>query len=1016
MAPPGKHRELQPSGLGEWEGFADQDLRNSLITGGLATLPIMGPLLAGIHNFTSSTKTLPIALEFDASLNDKQRHDFYEGRYNRNGELTGSLQQLADKAYVELGWTRMPITYQWEPPADWKDNPRIAIIAFDGTNPYLLRDNNGNLQTVSHTEVEWGNSLSDWASKTLSFLGGKGKSNYETGDLKANIANDNFPGVKEGQSKLWDPTFSGTQGTRVDPDIPSIISEKEGIAQADPSRRAAFEKEYAEKTRMFTSKPLLKDYLMKQRNLNPDEWEIDFSYDSEKSSSGTDMFFLKELNLIHKASGETIPFTGEALTQIQSGYLNSISIGQATTDTQADEFPTGTFPTTGAWSVPGAPQTGAAGAIAGYGQPATGSELAVPGFPTGANIDARLRMAMTPSQVSAGLAATLPGSDVAAIRGLYQTPLKFAQTAYDLDVLRGTFQPPMTTGIGGQPSAGGFGFQQYLGGQPNWMQSLQQGLQAIDQVKQKINSGISPDQLIGAERNIYDTYIGGTTTDPFQGARAERELRKSLTDLLPYQLRDAASRNVMNMYNRQLNTPSNLIGMPGGSFNYGQSTNPFMGRSPMQMGATTNVAQIPTGQSISMDTTGENTAVTGTGTTTTTASDGSTVQFKPTGDGTGTTATIVSKPTTSSQMGVSGVDTKSHGIVMTRKNAQGKVEEIWQIVKGKKIPVDITPSELGVPLSDRVINQRAMLGYGANDNLQHLTTGIGKPEESPGVPEGDEIVKGLEVPDATAAATTVATPKTTPAIIPAITPTPSPTGEMIGEKMNWGDPSKKVISTESYQTPESLWRNKEAGYPTLSTTTTTTKTPKYTGPTWEDTGNWAKNILGADQRFWDKAGRHINATAAAMAGMTAPPTSIEGVRLDYPVKSLATAQSEYHKATSRPQPSQPLPRSMGPDISSAMAIKNQQDIINHTRALEAARGMYMGVGGANVPPTIPPLANPSQMTRLTNPQAAIINSMINLSQVPQGIGTIGAINPNPYANQYTSRSFFNQQNPSFRYR
>ena len=98
------------------------------------------------------------------------------------------------------------------------------------------------------------------------------------------------------------------------------------------------------------------------------------------------------------------------------------------------------------------------------------------------------------------------------------------------------------------------------------------------------------------------------------------------------------------------------------------------------------------------------------------------------------------------------------------------------------------------------------------------------------------------------------------------------------------------------------------------------------------------------------------------------------------------------------------------------AIKNQQDVINHIRALEAARGMYMGVGGANVPPTIPPLANPSQMTRLTNPQAAIINSMINLSQVPQGIGTIGAINPNPYANQYTSRSFFNQQNPSFRYR
>ena len=1011
MAPPGKHRELQPSGLGEWDGFADKDLRNALISGGLATVPVIGTLLALISNYTNSTKSLPIALEFDASLDDDTRKALLKGKYNRHGELSGILQNLADQAYQEMGWTRAPVTRQWTPSTEWEANPRMAIISIpsDGSDPILLRDNNGNLQTASHTEIEWGKSLSSWISNIRRYAGALEPDNYTKPDgIKANIANKNFPNIAPGQAKTWDPTFSGTQGTRVDPNIPSTISDLEGIAQADPSRRAAFEKEYAEKTRMFTSKPLLKDYLMKQRNLNPDEWEIDFSYDSEKSSSGTDMFFLKELNLIHKDSGETVPFTGEALAEIQSGYLNYISVGQPTTD----EFPTGTFPATGAWSVPGAPQTGAAGAIAGYGQPATGmadtplgANLAAPGIPMPGSLQQQALSRVDLSKYRQALPAAMPGGDIPLMRGLYRTPLSLAQNAYSLATQMGAFSPANIPG-----GTGAHEFQQYLGMQPDWRGDLQRGLAAIETVKQKIISGISPSQLSDAEKAIYTSYIGGTEDNPYAGSERELALRQQLTQMLPMPLRQSAFQNLQNIYNQALATrPTTVGGMPQ-AFMYGGSGSPFRTMPPMQIsGSTPSVQNIPTGQSVSMDTMGENTAVTGMGSTTTQASDGSTVQFKRTADGRGTIATIVSKPTTSSRMGVSGVNTESHGMVMVRKDAQGKVEEIWQLADGKKVPVDITPSELGVPLSDRVINQRAMLGYGANDNLQHLTTGIGKPEDSPGVPEGDEIVEGLEVPDATGVATTATPIKTaTPSTIPK---------EVTSFDI---DPSKKVISTESYQTPESLWRDKEVGYPTLSTTTRTTKTPKYIGPTWEDVKNLGTNVLAADQRFWDKAGRHLGATAAAMAGMTAPPTSIEGVRLDYPVKSLATAQDEYYKATSRPQPQQPLPRSMGPDISSAMAIKNQQYVINHIRALDAARGMYMGVGGANVPPTIPPLANPSQMTRLTNPQAAIINRMANLSQVPQGIGTIGAINPNPYANQYTDRVFwpglFNKSNISFQYR
>lgn len=745
MAPPGKHRELQPSGLGEWDGFADKDLRNALITGGLGSVPVIGTLLALISNYTNSTKSLPIALEFDASVDDDTRKALLKGKYNRHGELSGILQNLADQAYQEMGWTRAPVTRQWTPSTEWEANPRMAIISIpsDGSDPYLLRDNNGNLQTASHTEIEWGKSLSSWISNLRRYAGALEPDNYTKPDgIKANIANKNFPNIPPGQAKTWDPTFSGTQGTRVDPNIPSTISDLEGIAQADPSRRAAFEKEYAEKTRMFTSKPLLKDYLMKQRNLNPDEWEIDFSYDSEKSSSGTDMFFLKELNLIHKASGETVPFTGEALAEIQSGYLNYISVGQPTTD----EFPTGTFPATGAWSVPGAPQTGAAGAIAGYGQPATGmadtplgANLAAPGIPMPGSLQQQALSRVPLPEYRQALPAAMPGGDIPLMRGLYRTPLSLAQNAYSLATQMGAFSPANIPG-----GTGAHEFQQYLGMQPDWRGDLQRGLAAIETVKQKIISGISPSQLSDAEKAIYTSYIGGTEDNPYAGSERELALRQQLTQMLPMPLRQSAFQNLQNIYNQALATrPTTVGGMPQ-AFMYGGSGSPFKGMTPMQLPTSTpSVQNIPIGQSISMDTMGENTAVTGTGTTTTTASDGSTVEYKPNPEGTGTIATIVpSKAKSTAGTTVTGKggtrrESWKDGSAMVKRAPDGSIMEVYLI---------------------EADGSKKVLQTGQGDPMKKWTD-----ESAPSQPPPKVIPKPTPAP----------TPKPTPK--PTATPTPPPT-------------------------------------------------------------------------------------------------------------------------------------------------------------------------------------------------------------------------------------------------
>ena len=977
--------------------------------------------------------SLPVIIEFPKNWNVERRlqwyneNNFYSTSPISDGDAHKEWQTKIDTAYAGSGkWRRGALMGPWRPEegVSIEEATRSApiidaeslAIRFE-----LIPENTVLGLDLGKTVGEYGGELGvvNYSKDPSRAKRADVITNYIASDGKT-ITRNLYPNISHTALPAKGIDFAVTSG------VPSAPEQRPAGTDRDRQLiEAQAQQAYEQDINLEQRKSRVKDYLISRLGYKTQEeieaqrgnWDVQMSYKKEDGRN-----VLKNIKFANIDGSP--PYSYDDATQLQEIETESInySLQKYFKPTETDPsaipeipgiagIPTPPMPpgfTEKGGVIPSFPYPTQAGAVAGYGQAPTGAALGVPGFPTGANIDARLRMAMTPSQVSAGLAATLPGSDVAAIRGLYQTPLKFAQTAYDLDVLRGTFQPPMTTGIGGQPSAGGFGFQQYLGGQPNWMQSLQQGLQAIDQVKQKISSGISPNQLIGAERNIYDTYIGGTTTDPFQGARAERELRKSLTDLLPYQLRNAASRNVMNMYNRQLNTPSNLIGMPGGSFNYGQSTNPFIGRSPMQMGATTNVAQIPTGQSVSMDTMGENTAVTGTGTTTTTASDGSTVQFKPTGDGTGTTATIVSKPTTSSRMGVSGVNTKSHGIVMTRKDAQGKVEEIWQLVDGKKVAVDITPSELGVPLSDQVINQRAIQGYGANDSLSHLITGVGEiSDEPPQVPGWEETPP---VPDAITAAKVAAkakapvTPITTVAPISKVTDINLTKAAAAEKRMKTGelapipkavttdtqtdfdiDPSKKVISEESWQTPESLWRDEAAGYPTLTTTTKTTRGPyQYTGPTWKDL---------AGPSWTDVAGY------AKTIGSKVLASSFVGEERAKRFAAIEAAKQAAKEAAIKSS----LPPVLGPPIPPQMAMKNQQDLINQMRALDAARGIYTGVGGGNIPPINwgGYYKYPEWGTR--DPSE----------------GAIGAIPPNPLS-PYTSKAFwpglFNKSNISFKYR
>ena len=597
-----------------------------------------GLTLRDIQTTGRNWVTLPVAIEFPKEWRSTDRLNWYNSNgFTDNGMPTGQWKKNIESAYANFGFKRKG--NRWYTPnrgaglddpgsfipliiasdLEKAQNPNTSFATYERADGQKLYDNIS-LDLTNSANVQWGRAhgfrlpgneydnyllpnnqaIGDFISQTEHrFLqAGPFTYNPESNFTDSILRMADEPPVQptqgvptpelpfsiaepSGMEQITErPLLEG--GTSIDPVtgelIPGIVGKD---AQEQFRREFGYKEQNRDVVKQFLMAPSPQGYNIK----GIDEGLIEFDFEMDQNGN------LTQLDVYKVTDGVRDEFKQFGIDKDTNERFNAFkrtALTQDLTKPTDEGLPSGTFPATGAWAVPGFPQTGISGV------PPTGTGVTAPGFPTMGNLDQSLRTSMTPAQVAAGLQATLPGSDVAAIRGLYAQPLSYAQTAYNLDVLRGAFQPPITMGIGKQPSAGGFGFQQYLSGQPNYMQSLQQGLQAINQVKQKIQSGISPDQLVGAEKNIYDTYIGGTESDPFKGARAERDLRDNLTNLLPYQLRDAASRNVMNLYNRQLNTPSNLIGMPGGMINYGQSTNPFMGRNPMQMQAPT--AQAPTAQ------------------------------------------------------------------------------------------------------------------------------------------------------------------------------------------------------------------------------------------------------------------------------------------------------------------------------------------------------------------------------------------------------------------------------------
>ena len=598
MAPPGKYRELQPTGIGLWDGFSNQ-IKETALTTALSQVPFMGRLFAFASAYKNPRGSLPIAIEFDLNLTPEERFDAYKNNYNAQGELTGTLAQLAEQAYIELGWTRRSLAslgggLQWQPPENWDGLIPVITTTLDREantlTPSLLRNRDGSLETSD--EVEYGNSLSDVSFNRM--IGGKGQENYikKTGADKANIASTTFPeptGLPSGY-------VTGNVG-RAPQNVPFDVSEiSGGVPQAQLEAGIKnipeSEKLLTQRTKAVTLQQQNKNSI-KQFLSNPDGYNLggilDGSLDFEFTMDNNGQ--LTSLNVFKVIDGEkeeeeflTIITDDTSRATVNNDYTK-FKIQSLTA--QPDE-PTETSPK-GTSTLYDSIKTGQGG----IGSFPLGQSLMAPGVPMPGSLQQQALSRVPLSDYRKALPAAMPGGGIPLMRGLYKTPLQLAQEAYLLSSRMGTFQPQGTIPGG----TGAFGFQQYLGGQPNYIADLQAGLGAIQQVKQKIISGISPAQLTPAEQQIYTNYIGGTESNPYQGSENELSLRQQLTQLLPAPLRTAAQSNLQNIYNQALATrPSTVAGMPqslmyGGALGTGS---PFQSMQPMSVNVPTGTSPVGT--------------------------------------------------------------------------------------------------------------------------------------------------------------------------------------------------------------------------------------------------------------------------------------------------------------------------------------------------------------------------------------------------------------------------------------
>ena len=658
MAPP-KYYEAQSSGLGIF-----------------STTKINRPSLPVIISFPSDWTA-------EKRLEWYNQNDFYSTSFLSDGDAKGDWQTKIDQEYKKSTlWKRGALFGPWRPEdgvsieeatkfapiidsengsITWKAVPANTVLGLDLGKS--IPEYAGELSVVNYLK-DPSNPKTKRADIPRSMITSDGTRQVD--NLYPNISSTSIPST----GSFTPLTVIGTDPTgapqdQIDSDFDSPLASIADAPSGDPRFPEATKAKTVERLE-DQNRETVKNFLRDQYNISGlDEGTRDFDFKMDDKGR------LTELGVFNIIDGQR---EQDAFLNIITSEGSADSVNASYTDFKIKTLQqggTGTFSATGGWAVPGFPQTGISGApssglagdmAAGTSTP-TGDPLAVPQLGMTGNLQQQALARRQPYQYAAALPSALPGGASSTMRDIYQTPLNLAQRGYDLAVATGGFQPQQIAG-----GLGGFGFKQYLGAQPNYIQDLQRGIQAIDQVRQKyITQGQSTQGFSLPELTIFENYI--------DKPEEELRLRQSLAALLPAQMRSAYASNLQNLYNTaQVRNPASVATRQFG-FNTGFS--PFGNINPMQIGGQAPTAQIPIGQSINMDTSTDNTAVTGTGVTKTTASDGSTITFAPTGDGVTSTATV--SKTEPKSLGGTAREAYGDGYAMVQRDSNGQIIQVYQI-------------------------------------------------------------------------------------------------------------------------------------------------------------------------------------------------------------------------------------------------------------------------------------------------------------------------------------------------
>jgi len=615
MAPP-KYYEAQSSGL-RYIARRDKAFQLTSFLGNLN------------QEFVRSDLNLPVILEFPKDMTADERYgwyvnnDFFSTLWGSNGDAKGEWQNQIDNMYAKNDgsgmWERKGVLefLTWEAKGDYDKAIQYAPIIDIETGKFRFD------KIPANTVLG-----ADLGTKYTVNIGGKSYPNYTRSfneskktDVASNVQDKNIPIAVKDPATIQDPTkpayipptpiggmaqtpapsIAETEGVTerrafggsyVDPDTGKLVTIDTPTSQYDELRRKELGVPEFESMQAFKeqSKDLVKSFLQAPadqggynfKGLDDGKVEFDFEMDEKGIITKLDVF---EVVNGKRNLKPALTLTDPTETNNKFNEYKRYRLTQDPTD-----------PTLQPPDVTGKTATGF-GAIgttgAGIGSFPLGQSLMAPGVPMPGSLQQQALSRVPLSDYRKALPAAMPGGGIPLMRGLYKTPLQLAQEAYLLSSRMGTFQPQGTIPGG----TGAFGFQQYLGGQPNYIGDLQAGLGAIQQVKQKIISGMSPAQLTPAEQQIYTNYIGGTESNPYQGSENELSLRQQLTQLMPAPLRTAAQSNLQNIYNQALATrPSTVAGMPqslmyGGALGTGS---PFQSMQPMSVNVPTGTSPVGT--------------------------------------------------------------------------------------------------------------------------------------------------------------------------------------------------------------------------------------------------------------------------------------------------------------------------------------------------------------------------------------------------------------------------------------